>query len=64
MIETMAEHHGAGLAAPQAHLDLRLFVAIADADDERGGKPIVLVNPEIALVGSDTVEDPIARTAA
>ena len=55
MLQTMAEYHGAGLAAPQVHLDLRLFVAIRDADGEV--EPIVLVNPEIEVVGDEIVED-------
>lgn len=55
MLQTMAEYHGAGLAAPQVHLDLRLFVALQDADGEV--EPIVLVNPEIEVVGDEIVED-------
>ena len=31
MIETMVEYHGVGLAAPQVHESLRLFVASLDA---------------------------------
>lgn len=57
MIETMIEYHGAGLAAPQVHLDLRLFVAIDGTDDAHAADPIVLVNPEILPVGTDVVED-------
>jgi peptide deformylase len=34
MFETMAEYHGVGLAAPQIHEDLRLFVADLSARDE------------------------------
>ena len=30
MIETMHEYHGVGLAAPQVHEGLRLFVAVLD----------------------------------
>jgi peptide deformylase len=55
MLQTMAEYHGAGLAAPQVHLDVRLFVAITDV--ENGTEPNVLVNPEIATVGDEVVED-------
>lgn len=59
MIDTMIEYHGVGLAAPQVHEGLRLFVAaIGPGDgDEPGGEPIVIVNPEITPVGSDVVED-------
>jgi peptide deformylase len=64
MIETMVEYHGVGLAAPQVHERVRLFVAALDAgegsdaeDDERSSEPIVLINPEITVIGSDVVED-------
>ncbi|MCU1381756.1 MAG: def [Acidobacteria bacterium] len=58
MIETMAEYHGVGLAAPQVHQGVRLFVAALDeGDDDEEGEPIAVVNPEITVVGSDLVED-------
>jgi peptide deformylase len=59
MIETMSEYHGVGLAAPQIHEGLRIFVAALDAGDdgEEDPEPIALINPEITVVGSDVVED-------
>jgi peptide deformylase len=58
MIETMTEYHGVGLAAPQIHVGIRLFVAALDVDEEgRGAEPVVMINPEISAVGNDTVED-------
>jgi peptide deformylase len=59
MIETMMEYHGVGLAAPQVHTGLRLFVASLDAagEDEAEPEPIAIINPEITPVGSDLVED-------
>ncbi len=63
MIDTMVEYHGVGLAAPQVHEALRLFVATLDADDPADGadeaepEPIAIINPEIAAVGTDLVED-------
>ena len=63
MIDTMAEYHGVGLAAPQVHEGLRLFVAALDpegegeGDDEKDSEPLAIVNPEISVVGSDVVED-------
>jgi peptide deformylase len=59
MMETMAEYHGVGLAAPQVHHGLRLFVASLNAgeDGEEGGDPLAIINPEVAVVGSDIVED-------
>jgi peptide deformylase len=58
MIETMTEYHGVGLAAPQIHEDLRLFVADLGArDDEPEEEPLAIINPEIVPVGDDMVED-------
>ncbi len=59
MIETMREYHGVGLAAPQVHTGLRLFVASLDAggEDEAEPEPIAIINPEITPVGPDVVED-------
>jgi peptide deformylase len=61
MIDTMHEYHGVGLAAPQVHEGLRIFVAaIAPQNEEPlapGDEPMVFVNPVITLVGNDVVED-------
>ena len=58
MIETMIEYHGVGLAAPQVHQSVRLFVARLDADgDESVAEPVALINPEITVVGQDVQED-------
>ncbi|OFW27849.1 MAG: peptide deformylase [Acidobacteria bacterium RIFCSPLOWO2_02_FULL_65_29] len=62
LIETMNEYHGVGLAAPQVHEGLRLFVAALDADGDEGDEadprePVAIINPEIVPVGSDIVED-------
>jgi len=61
MIETMMEYHGVGLAAPQVHTGLRLFVAALDGggdeETEPEPEPIALINPEITPVGGDVVED-------
>ena len=59
MLETMAEYHGVGLAAPQVHEGLRIFVAALDAkeDGESDDEPLAVVNPEITVVGGDVVED-------
>jgi peptide deformylase len=59
MIETMEDASGAGLAAPQVHVPLRLFVfrvpaerGTGDADDTP--MPIsVLINPAVELLGED-----------
>ena len=63
MIDTMTEYHGVGLAAPQVHEGLRLFVAALDPEHEGGQdededpEPLVIVNPEIAVLGGEVVED-------
>ena len=59
MIETMAEYHGVGLAAPQVHEGVRLFVATLDVGDEEDeeSEPIAVINPEISIAGPDVVED-------
>jgi peptide deformylase len=61
MIDTMHEYHGVGLAAPQVHEGLRIFVAaIAPENDEPlspSDEPMVFINPVITPVGNDIVED-------
>lgn len=59
MIDTMTEYHGVGLAAPQVHEGVRLFVAALDAgeDGDEESEPIAIINPEVVRVGSDVVED-------
>jgi peptide deformylase len=59
MIDTMSEYHGVGLAAPQVHEGLRLFVAALDGNEEGEpqSEPLVLINPEISVVGTEVVED-------
>lgn len=58
MMETMEEYHGVGLAAPQVHEGVRLFVASLDMErGEEPTDPIAIVNPEITALGPDMVED-------
>jgi peptide deformylase len=52
MIDTMHEYHGVGLAAPQVHEGLRVFVALLDEDPDAKSEAAVLINPEIAPNGS------------
>lgn len=47
MIETMHEYNGVGLAGPQVHEDLRVFVALLDDEPGPDSEAAVLVNPEI-----------------
>ena len=59
MFETMVEYAGIGLAAPQVHEGLRVFVAgvrkaevTTPMDDESDMPFITIVNPEIVPVGT------------
>jgi len=56
MIETMHEYHGVGLAAPQVHEDIRLFVGLLDEDPGPDSEAVALINPEIVPDGQDTNE--------
>ena len=47
MIETMHEYTGVGLAAPQVHAGLRLFVALLEVDPDSKTTATVVINPEI-----------------
>ena len=47
MIETMHEYTGVGLAAPQVHRSLRLFVALLEEEPDASTDATVVVNPEI-----------------
>ena len=53
MLETMYDAPGVGLAAPQVGVSRRLVV-LDTASDEEGKKPLVLINPEIVRLGSET----------
>jgi peptide deformylase len=56
MIDTMHEYSGVGLAAPQVHEGVRVFVALLDDDPEEDNEAVVVVNPEITP-RSDATED-------
>jgi peptide deformylase len=56
LIETMHEYHGVGLAAPQVHESLRVFVALLDEDPGPESDAVVVVNPEIVPNGQDKAE--------
>ena len=65
MFETMQEYQGVGLAAPQVHASVRIFVAgfaprLDDDEDEEEEDRVplmALINPEIAVIGEDTADD-------
>ena len=62
MIDTMHEYQGIGLAAPQVHVSVRLFVAGMARDPEEDSDAdhvpeMALINPEITTVGRDTTTD-------
>jgi peptide deformylase len=56
MVETMHEYHGVGLAAPQVHEGVRLFVALLDEDPDSKSVATAIINPEIIPSASDTRE--------
>jgi peptide deformylase len=53
---TMHEYAGVGLAAPQVHQSIRVFVADLDSEERGEGKPLVVVNPDIEIIGDSLVE--------
>jgi peptide deformylase len=57
MIETMGDASGAGLAAPQVHVPLRIMVFHVphgrDGQDGGGIPVTVLINPEIEVIGDE-----------
>ena len=61
MIDTMHEYHGVGLAGPQVHEAVRIFVAAIapEAEDPLAvdDEPMVFINPIITIVGDEVVED-------
>ncbi len=56
MFETMHDNQGIGLAGPQVHESIRLFVAGVD-DPDGGMSSVVVINPEITPIGSAMEED-------
>jgi peptide deformylase len=56
MIETMDEYHGVGLAGPQVHEDLRIFVALLEEDPGPKTEPMAIINPQIVPVSEATAE--------
>ena len=62
MLETMKEYGGIGLAAPQVHEGVRIFVAgvreadvVTPMDDEVEMPYIALINPELTPIGPTVV---------
>ena len=56
MIETMHEYNGVGLAGPQVHASLRVFVALLEEDPDSKTTATVVINPEIAPQGATREE--------
>ncbi len=56
MFDTMSDSQGIGLAGPQVHESIRLFVAGID-DEEGMMPPVVIINPEVTPIGSEVEED-------
>ena len=56
MVDTMFEYSGVGLAAPQVHEAIRVFVAMLDPDGRGEGDATILVNPELLIIGDQTID--------
>jgi peptide deformylase len=56
MIETMHEYHGVGLAAPQVHEDLRIFVGLLEEEPGPKSDAFVVINPLIVPSGQTMAE--------
>jgi peptide deformylase len=56
MIDTMHEYAGVGLAAPQVHESVRLFVAMLEQEGNGEGDATVFINPEVTVQGAQMVE--------
>ena len=52
MIDTMHEYHGIGLAGPQVHEGLRIFIGLLDEDPDSKSEAAVIINPEIIPNGA------------
>jgi peptide deformylase len=61
MLETMADADGAGLAAPQVHVPIRLVIFhVPEGRDEEHPEPVpptILINPEITPLSEELAED-------
>ena len=47
MLDTMREYHGVGLAGPQVHEGLRIFVGMLQEDLDEKSDAAVIINPEM-----------------
>jgi len=56
LVETMEEYSGVGLAAPQVHESIRVFVALLDPEGRGEGDAMVFINPEITVADGQVVE--------
>lgn len=53
MLETMFEYNGAGLAAPQVHVPLRLAIAGGEENEEGRPKLRVFINPTVTVLDEE-----------
>ena len=56
MIETMFEYHGVGLAAPQVHEGVRVFVGLLEEEPSADSDAFAIINPEIVPQGDDRID--------
>lgn len=62
MVEMMHTSNGVGIAAPQVHHSIRLFITANPQENEEGeisyGKEKVYINPVIKIIGDELQEAP------
>ena len=56
MIETMHEYHGVGLAGPQVHEDVRIFVALLEEEPGPKSEAVAVINPQIVPASEDKTD--------
>ena len=56
MIETMHEYNGVGLAGPQVHENLRIFVAMLEEEPGPKSEAVAVINPQIVPVSENKAE--------
>lgn len=58
MLDTLEDAQGAGLAAPQVHMPLRVVIFHAPREDDAQTEPLtVLINPVVEPLGEEKRED-------
>jgi peptide deformylase len=60
MVETMREYDGVGIAAPQVHVNLRVFTMEVDSNPRYPGAPAypltIVINPIVVITDDGTID--------